>query len=216
MPSSAPPPLQFLVDGDAGDAGLTVLFAHGAGAPMDSPWMQSMAEGLAQRGFRVVRFEFPYMRQRRRTQGRRPPDRAPILEQTWFEAVRRFDTPRLVLAGKSMGGRMATHVVDEVGAAAAVAFGYPFHPSGKPEVLRTAHLETLRTPLLIVQGERDKLGSRDEIAKIRLSPQTRVHFLADGDHSFKPRKKSGRTWEQNLDEAQAATARFLSQLKRTA
>ncbi len=117
---------------------------------------------------------------------------------------------RLVIGGKSLGGRIASMVADEAGVRGLVCLGYPFHPPGKPEQLRTEHLQMLRTPALIVQGTRDALGSREEVAGYRLSPSIRIAWIEEGDHSFKPRKSSGRTEAQNLSEAIARVREFLS------
>jgi len=113
-----------------------------------------------------------------------------------------------VIGGKSMGGRIASIVADKVGARGLVCLGYPFHPAGKPDALRVAHLEKLKTKTLILQGTRDTLGSKQDIAGYTLSPAIKVVFLEDGDHSFKPRKSSGRTYEQNFQEAVQAIAGF--------
>ncbi len=204
-------------------APLTVVLAHGAGAPMDSPFMQAVARGLAARGLRVVRFEFPYMAMRRRTGGKRPPDRQPVLLDTWRRVIAQVaalgGSGGLVIGGKSMGGRMASLVADEAGVRGLVCLGYPFHPPGRSghppgrlKNTRTEHLATLKTPTLIVQGERDALGKRDEVAAYDLSPAIRLHWIGDGDHSLDPRKKSGRTTEQNRAEAVDAIAAFVEGL----
>lgn len=198
---------------DGPDGGPVLVLAHGAGAPMDSPFMNAMAAGLGARGVRVVRFEFPYMRVRREAGERRPPDREPVLLETWRSVIERLGgAAGLVLGGKSMGGRMASLVADAVGARGLVCLGYPFHPPGKPERTRTAHLERLRTPALIVQGTRDPLGSREDVAGYRLAPGIRIVWLEDGDHSFKPRVSSGRTERGHLEEAVAAVAGFVDGL----
>jgi len=190
-----------------------LLLAHGAGAPMDSPFMNAIAESVAAVGIEVIRFEFEYMAKRREDGTRRGPDRAPKLIAR-FEEVLSLVGPaaEVVIGGKSMGGRIASMIADEVGAAGVVCLGYPFHPSGKPERLRTAHLETLKTPTLIVQGTRDRLGSEEEVAAYTLSPSIELAWMADGDHSFKPRKKSGRTAEQNLEAAADAAIRVIRRL----
>jgi predicted alpha/beta-hydrolase family hydrolase len=197
------------------DAPTTVVLAHGAGAPMDTPFMNSVARGLASGGgVRVVRFEFPYMRARRQT-GRRggAPDREPILRSSWKEVVERLGGgERLVIGGKSMGGRIATMVADEACARGLVCLGYPFHPPGRPEKLRTKHLETLETPALILQGTRDAFGTPEDVAGYLLSPTIRVVWLEDGDHSWKPRASSGRTEAQNMADALAAMRGFLTAL----
>ncbi len=179
-----------------GADGPAIVLAHGAGAPMDSPFMNVVAAGLAAGGLRVARFEFPYMRRRRETGERRPPDREPALRAAWLEAIAALGGgERLVIGGKSLGGRMASLVADEAGARGLVCLGYPFHPPGQPDRLRTAHLRDLRTPTLIVQGTRDPFGTREEVAGYDLSPAIRVVWLEDGDHSFKPRVSSGTNGE---------------------
>jgi predicted alpha/beta-hydrolase family hydrolase len=203
--------LELLADGP--ERGRTLVLAHGAGAPMDTPFMNAIARGLAERELRVVRFEFPYMQRRREGGTRRPPDREATLRATWLEVIAKLGgAARLILGGKSMGGRIASLLADEVGALGLVCLGYPFHPPGKPERLRVAHLAELRTPTLIVQGTRDSLGNRDEVGGYALSAAIRIHWSEDGDHSLKPRKRSGRTAEQNLDDAVAAVAAFARSL----
>ena len=190
-----------------------LLLAHGAGAPMDSPFMNAIAESVAAAGIEVIRFEFEYMAKRREDGTRRGPDRAPKLIARFNEVLGLVGpAAEVVIGGKSMGGRIASMIADEVGAAGVVCLGYPFHPAGKPERLRTAHLETLKTPILIVQGTRDRLGSEEEVAAYTLSPSIELAWVADGDHSFKPRKKSGRTAEQNLEAAADAVIRFIRRL----
>jgi predicted alpha/beta-hydrolase family hydrolase len=136
-----------------------------------------------------------------------------VLLATWRSVVASLGGGRsLVLGGKSMGGRMASLVADEVGARGLVCLGYPFHPPGKPERLRTAHLASLRTQALVVQGTRDAFGTREEVAGYPLSPAISLHWIEDGDHSLAPRRGSLRTRRQNLDEAVAAVAGFVAAL----
>ena len=202
-----------LLDGPT-DAALTICLAHGAGAPMDSPFMQAFAEMLAAEGFRAARFEFPYMAEQRETGKKKPPNRAPVLLDCWREVIAELGpVDRLVIGGKSMGGRMASLVADETDVAGLVCLGYPFHSPGKePGPNRLEHLETLKTPTLICQGTRDPFGTTDEVPGYPLSNRVRLHWLEDGDHGFKPRKKSGRTEEQNWRSAIAAIAEFAGTL----
>ena len=204
---------RFLVDGPP-RAPLTLVLAHGAGAPMDSGFMNVVARGIAAAGYRVARFEFPYMHARRAEKKRKPPDREGVLRATWLDAIGelggRAGPLSLVIGGKSLGGRIASMVADEAGVAGLVCLGYPFHPPGQPDKLRVAHLEGLRTPALFVQGERDAFGTRDEISRYSLSKNIRILFLPDGDHSFKPRASSGRTEKDNLSEAIAHVTSFLA------
>ena len=201
---------RYLIDGT--EHGRTLVLAHGAGAPMDHPWMERVCALLAQAGVRTVRFEFPYMAERR-ISGKRPgPNSARRLEATWREVIDDLGAEGMVIGGKSMGGRIATMVAEEAGVAGVVCFGYPFHPPGKPERLRTAHLEAIGTPVLILQGERDTFGRREEVAGYALSGNVRVHWLVDGDHGLKPRKASGRTEAENLAEAVEEAARFVGEV----
>lgn len=190
----------------------TLILAHGAGAPMDSPFMQQMAQGLAARGVRVVRFEFSYMSQRRVDGRKRPPNPQAQLLQQWHEVyakVRQQVAGPLAIGGKSMGGRMASLLADELGVLALICLGYPFHPAGKPDKPRVAHLAELSTPTLIVQGERDALGSRERVADYALSPAIELCWLKAADHDLKPLKSSGFSHEQHLDRAADAITAFL-------
>jgi uncharacterized protein len=200
--------IRFLADGPE-RAAATLVLAHGAGAPMDSPFLAYFANALGARGIRVVRFEFPYMEARRA--GRRPPpDRESVLLERWRQAIAELGGgEQLVIGGKSLGGRMASRIADEADVRGLVCLGYPFHPPGKPERLRVEHLEKLSTPTLVVQGTRDALGSRDEVTDYRLSPAIEIRWVEDGDHSLKPRARSGRKESDNLAEAADAVARFV-------
>lgn len=181
------------------DSEWTFLLAHGAGAPMDSPFMEAIAHGLAERGIQVVRFEFAYMAKRREDGKKRPPSSGNKLLQEWRDIFAEAPkTAKVAVGGKSMGGRLASMLADKLGADALVCLGYPFHPPGKPEKLRTEHLQDLKTPSLIAQGERDTFGKREEVETYTLSSTISVEWLPDGDHSLKPRKKSGHTEAENL------------------
>ncbi len=198
----------FLFDGPA--AAPTLLLTHGAGAPMDSPPLQAIAAGLAAAGVRVARFELPYMHLRRTTGARKPPDREPVLRRAWLAAIAALGGGSAVfIGGKSLGGRIASLIADEAGARGVVCLGYPFLPPGSSRPPRTAHLADLRTPALIVQGTRDPFGGPAEVAGYALAPGIQVHWIEDGDHSFAPRRASGRTTAQNLDEAAAVAAAWI-------
>ncbi|MYM61981.1 alpha/beta fold hydrolase [Pseudomaricurvus sp. HS19] len=181
-----------------------LLLAHGAGVGMDSDFMQQMAERIAALGVGVVRFEFPYMAERRQTGKKRPPDRQPVLLDTWRQVLAdHAGEGPLVIGGKSMGGRMATLLAAELEAegcpvAGVICLGYPFHPPGKPEKLRTEHLQSLRTPVLMLQGSRDPMGSREEVQGYDLSDTVVMSWLEDGNHDLKPRVKSGFSHDQHL------------------
>jgi predicted alpha/beta-hydrolase family hydrolase len=135
-----------------------------------------------------------------------------VLWETWLKVVEGLGRESLVIGGKSMGGRIASLIADEAGVAGLVCLGYPFHPTGKPDRLRVEHLGSIKTPTLILQGERDPFGSREEVAGYKLSPVVRVAWVEDGDHSFKPRKTSGRSQQQNWDTALEEIELFLEAL----
>ncbi|WP_159948818.1 alpha/beta family hydrolase [Rhizobium sp. 18065] len=182
----------FLFDGPSKARG-TILLAHGAGAPMDTATMNAIAQALASSGFRVARFEFDYMAARRVLAARRPPPVAEKLMTEYRQAVEQLKANGpLIIGGKSMGGRVASLVADDLFDAKRVAgllcLGYPFHPTGKPQQLRTAHLADLETPALIVQGTRDPFGTRDEVETYDLAHTIELLWLKDGDHDLKPRK----------------------------
>ncbi|MDO9617708.1 MAG: alpha/beta hydrolase [Pseudomonas sp.] len=202
----------WLWDRPLGETRATLILAHGAGAPMDSEFMQTMAQSLAVHGVAVLRFEFDYMAARRLDGKKRPPNpQAKLLEQ-WREVygqVRQQVAGPLAIGGKSMGGRMASLLADELGADALVCLGYPFYAVGKPEKPRVSHLAELRTPTLIIQGERDALGNRQAVAGYVLSETIKLHWLTAGDHDLKPLKSSGFTHQQHMQAAADAIAQFL-------
>ncbi|MER8437094.1 alpha/beta fold hydrolase [Mesorhizobium sp. M1312] len=184
----------FLFDGPD-TAPITILLAHGAGAPMDSASMNATAKALAETGFRVARFEFHYMAARRYGH-RKPPPRAETVTPEYIHAIADLRAEGvkgpLIIGGKSMGGRVASMIADEMFSkyeiSGLLCLGYPFHPPGKPTQLRTRHLADLRTPTLIFQGTRDEFGTRGEVATYDLSNRIEILWLEDGDHDLKPRK----------------------------
>ncbi|MBB4510523.1 MULTISPECIES: alpha/beta hydrolase family protein [Rhizobium] len=183
---------RFLLQGPQ-DARFTILLAHGAGAPMDSASMTAAANALAGVGFRVARFEFAYMAARRTSEGRKPPPRAETLNPEYEAAIAELGASGpLIIGGKSMGGRVASMVADDLHRRGKIAgllcLGYPFHPPGQPGKLRTGHLTGLTTPALICQGTRDEFGTRDEVPSYDLSDTIEILWLEDGDHDLKPRK----------------------------
>lgn len=198
----------------------TLLLAHGAGAAMDSPFLALMSTLLAERGIRVARFEFAYMAARRNGGKRKPPPKAELLDGEMIAAARvvavATGTAPLAIGGKSMGGRVASHVCDALHrdgmVAGLVCLGYPFHPPKTPERLRVAHLTDLATPALFVQGERDPFGSRAEVEALTLPATIRFHWAHDGDHDLGPRGGSGTTRRGNLEAATDAVAAFLKSL----
>lgn len=209
----------FLFDGPD-DARVTILLAHGAGAPMDSASMTATGKALAEAGFRVARFEFGYMAARRTSDSRKPPPRAETLNPEYKAAVAELGAKGpLVIGGKSMGGRVASMVADDLHADGKIAgllcLGYPFHPPGKPEQLRTKHLAGLKTPTLICQGTRDEFGTREEVPAYQLSDSIDILWLEDGDHDLKPRKSvSGFSAADHLKTLADAVAAWVARLPR--
>jgi uncharacterized protein len=173
--------------------GALLVLAHGAGAGQRHPFMVAYATALAERGVDVVTFDFPYMAQKRRL-----PDKAPVLEAEFHrviaEAMTADPSRRLFIGGKSMGGRMATHLAaqGDLSLAGVVALGYPLHPPGKPEQKRIAHLPDIRVPLLVVQGERDTFGTPSELEPelAAVPAAVDVHVVKGGDHSLAVRGRS--------------------------
>ncbi|GGE45159.1 hypothetical protein GCM10007421_19140 [Halopseudomonas oceani] len=200
--------VSFLVDEPTGAPLAQLLLAHGAGAPMDSPFMDLLAAALAARHVRVLRFEFPYMAERRETGRKRPPNPMPVLQSAFRDQAGRIDAPFYV-GGKSMGGRVASMLAAEIGASGFVCFGYPFHPPGKPERTRIDHLQELGCRGLIVQGTRDPFGKPDEVAGYALDPALRLHWLQSGEHDFKPLKASGLSQQGLITEAAEVAAGFM-------
>lgn len=193
-----------------------MVLAHGAGAGMEHDVMQQLAAQLASHGIEVVLFNFPYMQTMKAQGKRRPPSKADALLSHFSALLEHVanELPALptFIGGKSMGGRMATMLGNEVACKGVVAFGYPFHPPGKPEKTRTAHLPDLTVPLCIIQGERDTFGNQDEVTDYALGNHVQCHFLADGDHSFKPRKASGYTQQQHIEHAASLCTAFIEKV----
>lgn len=185
--------MNFLMDGPA-NATAQILFAHGAGAPMDSRAMNQITQVLVGNDLSVARFEFSYMAARRSEGSRKPPPRADKLLDEYRNAIAELNTKApLFIGGKSMGGRVASMIADKCFAAGQITgllcIGYPFHPPKKPDNLRTDHLEHLNVPTLICQGTRDPFGTKEEVPHYALSKHIQINWFDDGDHDLKPRKK---------------------------
>lgn len=198
----------------------TVLLAHGAGAPMDSSFMNRIAEGLAADGIAVARFEFAYMAKRRTLGKKYPPPKADKLISEFTAAIAAvLAAPErvgpVVIGGKSMGGRVAamTACTPLDGRVVGVAcLGYPFHGPGRPEEIRLTPLQGGRLPTLILQGERDEFGNRAEVETLDIGSLARFEWIEDGSHDFGPRGSSPATLKSNIAHACAALAAFASGL----
>ncbi|XOV77830.1 MAG: alpha/beta family hydrolase [Aestuariibacter sp.] len=188
-----------------------VILAHGAGNDQYSEFMQSCKLVFAEQGIHCHLFDFPYMEKARALGKRRPPDKMDRLIDSFQQEIAKFidsDLP-LFIGGKSMGGRVASMILEESEVQGGICFGYPFHPPGKPEKTRTEHLKELQKPLCIVQGQRDPFGKPEEIASYCLSDAVQVHILEQGDHSFTTPKKSQISSVQNIQRAVALAADFI-------
>ncbi|EJI1376291.1 alpha/beta fold hydrolase [Vibrio parahaemolyticus] len=201
---------QWIVEGP--ENGPLFVFAHGAGAGMEHDFMTTVAKGLVEQGIRVVRFNFPYMVKRSEDGKKRPPDRAPKLLEAYSEVIAHFASSPVVIGGKSMGGRMASLLAEHELVAGIACLGFPFHPLGKPEKFKGDHLASIDKPTLILQGERDTFGKREEFDEFVFSQQVKVSFLPDGDHSFKPRKSSGHTEAGNIALAVEQLSAFINEV----
>lgn len=208
--------MDYLIDRPEKPVG-TLILAHGAGAPMDSDFMNELSTSLITAGLCVVRFEFPYMQQRRVDGKKRPPNRQPVLlecfQQVVEDVVCREELPSpLLIGGKSMGGRMASLLAAEANVAieGVCCFGFPFHPPGKPEKMaaRTEHLHSIQTPVHIFQGTRDPFGKPDALSDTTYSSSVMIHWLEDGDHDLKPRVRSGLLQEQHFKHIADQLAEF--------
>jgi uncharacterized protein len=190
-------------------AGVTIILAHGAGANQLSGFMRLFAEGLVERGIDVVTFNFLYMER-----GRKIPDPAPRLELCYRAVIdatfkhKKMKGNRLVIGGKSMGGRIASQVAAQNGENidGLIFLGYPLHPPGRPEKLRAEHLPKIKAPMLFVQGARDAFGTKDEIAATikKLKLPAKLYAVEGGDHSLKVPKAAGvpqeKVYEAVMDE----------------
>jgi len=195
-----------------------LILAHGSGADMNSTFMNTMAQDLSAQvkitgGFSVVRFNFPYMNSIIKSGIKRPPDRVEKLIESYKNVITlqiEDGAQELIIGGKSLGGRIASMVCDsEASVKALVCLGYPFHPPGKAEKLRTEHLYKLQTQSLICQGDRDIFGNKKEVPGYKLPDNLQIHWINDGDHSFIPRKKSAVTEVENLNQATKLVAKFI-------
>ncbi|MFT6733908.1 MAG: putative alpha/beta-hydrolase family hydrolase [Polaribacter sp.] len=200
------------------------LFTHGAGAGIEHEFMKEMVRKLNLSGLQTIPFNFPYMKIMQETGKRRPPDRMPKLIEAFAKQLehcqKEYPNQKIIIGGKSMGGRVAsllaaqleenkTNLVD-----ACICLGFPFHPPKKLDKYRGEHLAKIKTPTLILQGERDTFGSSSEIDDYILSAAVNVSFIPDGDHSFKPRVRSGHTLGSNIELSVKAIIEYVASLSK--
>lgn len=178
-----------------------LVLGHGAGADMDSPMLTYVADALAKRNINVIRFNFDYMRLINETGKRRPPPRMIQLENEYLEILEKLEDKSIptIIGGKSMGGRVATNILERSSAMAAIVLGYPFHPNGKSNQIRIEHLAEgkISKSLYIIQGTRDPFGKLAEVSSYPLAKSVTIEWLEDGDHDFKPRQSSEVDVEEN-------------------
>ena len=200
-----------------------VIFAHGAGADKQHEFMEQITVLFNDANINVLRFNFPYMDKRIALGKRYPPDRMPKLIDCYKKVIDDYLSANsnslglpLFIGGKSMGARVAATLAGDNEIAKYIqgvfCLGYPFHPPKKPEKLRLEPLQNTNKPILIVQGERDTLGSKLDVAEYQIANLCRTVFLADGDHSLKPRVKSGHTHQQHKESAIQAIVTFIQEI----
>lgn len=198
-----------------------LLLAHGAGAPADSAFMDRLASALSAEGIATLRFEFPYMEKRRQDGRKSPPDRQPVLLDHFRGAIATLlaepeeEGSRLFIGGKSMGGRMASHMIAQADlqseVCGAICFGYPFHPPGKPERWRTSHFQDLQRPFQIIQGTRDPFGRKQEVEAQDLGSMENVYlsWLDGGDHDYRPLARQPESHDEMIQQAANVAAGFI-------
>jgi predicted alpha/beta-hydrolase family hydrolase len=197
----------------ADQAKAVVILAHGAGANKDHHFMVNMSQLLLAKDISVIKFNFPYMLKTLQDNKRRPPDRMPKLTQHYLDVLASISTSLpLYIAGKSMGGRVAATIAEHTLAQnikGVICLGYPFHPQKKPENLRLAPLQQSKLPVLICQGDRDALGSKEEVIRYQLPEHCLCVFFTDGDHDLKPRVRSGYTQQQHMNNTAMSISEFI-------
>ena len=192
------------------------ILAHGAGANMETPFMDYFATRLKADAIATIRFEFSYMASRRVDGKKRPPPRAEKLIPEYHAIIdkvqQEYPGRKIFIGGKSMGGRVASMIATErTDIAGVICLGYPFHAPGKPENLRIAHFADIPVPLLICQGQRDTFGGHDLVSVLSLPHHVDIHWAPDGNHDLVPRKKTGITANDNWDKAASRMVHFMSQ-----
>jgi predicted alpha/beta-hydrolase family hydrolase len=196
-----------------------VIFAHGAGADMNHEYMEVLTHLMNEQHLNVLRFNFPYMDKRKLDGKRRPPDRMPVLIDCYQSLITNVKTDLpIFIGGKSMGGRVAATLANNKlftgvhNIQGVICLGYPFHPIKKTDNLRLLPLQETQLPVLILQGDRDALGSKEEVNSYEISPRCQVHFFNDGDHDLKPRVKSGNTLAQHQQAAVSLVRSFIDEI----
>ena len=174
------------------DFNQAIIIANGAGANMHNAFISGYCKKLADAGFMTIKFNFHYQEI-----GRKIPDKNEKCQETYLAVIsflknNYLNENKITIAGKSMGGRIATQIAGQVACENIVVFGYPLHPPGKPDKLRDAHLYDIKQNVLIIQGESDAFGNREELQPVvQKMSRAQVIFITQGNHSLKAPKKSG-------------------------
>lgn len=200
------------------------MLAHGAGAPMDSTFMESMTQALYTHNIGILRFEFSYMGQRRTGGNKRPPPKMPILVNEWQKLLVQWRCENhqmpLFIGGKSMGARVATlmntaaentRTHSALSWQGVVCLGYPFHPQKKPLKLRTEHLKEQIEPVFIIQGTRDTFGNQEEVSQYKLASNIEVRWVASANHDLKPLASAKKTHQEAINETAQNIRCFINQ-----
>jgi len=209
---------EFLVNSPKKDPKGIFLLAHGAGKGAANPFLETIAEGAVNSGVRVVRFNFPYMEGMLRSGKRKSPNSGKVLRKCFSDVIshciesEKVPAKYIIVGGKSMGARAASMIADKHQVGGVICLSYPFHPPRKPEPLRITHLQSIQTPTLICQGERDPNGRLEDVQRYSLSKSVQFHWLADSDNNFKPRRTSDRSQQENMSDAIEAINRFIDGL----
>ena len=195
---------EFLVNSPVKSPKGIFLLAHGAGKGAASPFLETIAQGVVNSGVRVVRFNFPYMEKMLQTGRRKSPNSGKVLRKCFSDVIshcienEKVPSKYMIVGGKSMGARAASMIADKHQVGGVVCLSYPFHPPRKPVPLRITHLQTIKTPTLICQGERDPNGRREEVQQYSLSKSIQFRWLVDGDSNFNPGKPSEQSLQENM------------------
>ena len=203
--------INYLIDGKESYPD-TIILAHSSGAPMNSEFMNYFSKSLSDLGFLCIRFQFPYMTKQITEGKKRFPDKIDILKKSWLVAINHINKKDVIIGGKSMGGRIATLIADEVKPKGIVVLGYPFFNSKGKNDYRIKHLRNIEIPTLICQGEDDNLGKRSEVEKLDLSKKLNMHWVESANHSLIPPKRTGKTMNQSWDGCIVSIKNFINSL----
>ncbi len=206
-------PSSFLLNGSWDSSQPLFIFAHGAGLGMDSPWIEMVTQAIIYQDINLLRFEFPYMAERRKTGKKKFPDKTPLLLESWksvYQYAQKKTSAPIFIGGKSMGGRMASLIADQLKPRGLICLGFPFHAPYKDPQDRISHLKKIKTPTLICQGTRDPMGNYKEVHTYDLSSQIKIHWLEDANHDFQTTARSMFNFQQHIEETSNIIKGFIN------